>query len=110
LALIDGWSDDVVTTAAGDRIPNIEQLRETQRRRRASSTPAQQLFATLLGLEVSPRLTREASAFWKSIREEQSMDKRDGIWAGILPTADDLKNPSAFISSTEIPDDLSGLL
>ena len=110
LALIDGWSDDVVTTAAGDRIPNIEQLRETQRRRRASSTPAQQLFATLLGLEVSPRLTREASAFWKAIREEQSMDKRDGLWAGILPTAEDLKNPSAFISSTEIPDDLSGLL
>ena len=110
LALIDGWSDDVVTTAAGDRIPNIEQLRETQRRRRASSTPAQQLFATLLGLEVSPRLTREASAFWKAIREEQSIDKRDGIWAGILPTADDLQNPSAFISSTEIPDDLSGLL
>jgi putative hydrolase len=110
LALIDGWSDDVVTTAAGDRIPNIEQLRETQRRRRASSTPAQQLFATLLGLEVSPRLTREASAFWKAIREEQSMDKRDGLWAGILPTAEDLKDPSAFISSTEIPDDLSGLL
>lgn len=110
LALIDGWSDDVVTTAAGDRIPNIEQLRETQRRRRASSTPAQQLFATLLGLEVSPRLTREASAFWKAIREEQSLDKRDGIWAGILPTAEDLQNPSAFISSTEIPDDLSGLL
>jgi len=110
LALIDGWSDDVVTTAAGDRIPNIEQLRETQRRRRASSTPAQQLFATLLGLEVSPRLTREASAFWKAIREEQSIEKRDGIWAGILPTSDDLQNPSAFISSTEIPDDLSGLL
>jgi uncharacterized protein (DUF2342 family) len=63
-----------------------------------------------LGLEVSPRLTREASAFWKAIREEQSIDKRDGIWAGILPTADDLQNPSAFISSTEIPDDLSGLL
>lgn len=110
LALIDGWSDDVVTTAAGDRIPNIEQLRETQRRRRASSTPAQQLFATLLGLEVSPKLTREASAFWKSIREEHSLDVRDRIWAGILPTAGDLKNPSAFISSTQIPDDLSGLL
>ena len=110
LALIDGWSDDVVTAAAGDRIPNIEQLRETQRRRRASAAPAQQLFATLLGLEVSPRLTREASAFWKAIREEHSLDTRDGLWAGILPTADDLKDPSAFISSTQIPDDLSGLL
>jgi uncharacterized protein (DUF2342 family) len=55
-------------------------------------------------------MTREASAFWKSVREEQSIDIRDGLWAGILPTADDLKDPSAFISSTQIPDDLSGLL
>jgi putative hydrolase len=110
LALIDGWTDDVVTTAAGDRMPNIEALRETQRRRRAASTPAQQLFATLLGLEVSPRLTREASAFWRTIREESQIESRDALWAGILPTADDLKNPSGFIASTTVPDDLSGLL
>jgi putative hydrolase len=110
LALIDGWTDDVVITAAGDRMPNIEALRETQRRRRAASTPAQQLFATLLGLEVSPRLTREASAFWRTIREESQIESRDALWAGILPTADDLKNPSGFIASTTVPDDLSGLI
>ena len=37
LALIDGWTDEVVSLAAGDRIPSIEQLRESHRRRRASS-------------------------------------------------------------------------
>ena len=110
LALIDGWTDDVVTTAAGDRMPNIEALRETQRRRRAASTPAQQLFATLLGLEVSPRLTREASAFWRTIREESQIESRDALWAGILPSADDLKDPKAFIASSTVPDDLSGLI
>ena len=110
LALIDGWSDDVVTTAAGDRIPNIEQLRETQRRRRASSTPAQQLFATLLGLEVSPKLTREASAFWQKVRESKDVASRDALWSGILPNADELLDPVAFLSSTQVPDDLSGLL
>jgi putative hydrolase len=110
LALIDGWTDDVVTTAAGDRMPNIEALRETQRRRRAASTPAQQLFATLLGLEVSPRLTREASAFWRTIREESQIESRDALWAGILPSADDLKDPKAFIASSAVPDDLSGLI
>lgn len=110
LALIDGWVDDVVTTSSGDRMPNIEALRETQRRRRAASTPAQQLFATLLGLEVSPRLTREASAFWRTIREESHIGSRDALWAGILPSADDLKDPKAFIASTAVPDDLSGLI
>jgi putative hydrolase len=110
LALIDGWSDEVVSLAAGDRIPSIEQLRESHRRRRASSSPAQQLFSSMLGLQVSPKLTREASTFWKKIREVKSVGERDQIWSGLLPTADDLLDPEKFLTSTSIPDDLSGLL
>jgi putative hydrolase len=110
LALIDGWSDEVVSLAAGDRIPSIEQLRESHRRRRAASSPAQQLFSSMLGLQVSPKLTREASAFWKKIREVKSVGERDQIWSGLLPTADDLLDPEKFLTSTSIPDDLSGLL
>ena len=109
LALIDGWTDEVTALAAGDRLPAIEQLRETLRRRRASAAPAQQLFSSMLGLQVSPKLTREASAFWKKIREVKSISERDQIWSGLLPTADDLLDPEKFIASTSIPDDLSGL-
>ena len=109
-ALIDGWTDEVTALAAGDRLPAIEQLRETLRRRRAASSPAQQLFSSMLGLQVSPKLTREASAFWKKIREVKSIADRDQIWSGLLPTADDLLDPEKFLASTTIPDDLSGLL
>jgi len=110
LALIDGWSEDVVTHAAGDRLPNIGALQETLRRARATSAPAQQLFSSLFGLQVSPRLAREASAFWKQVREIKDIDARDRIWSGILPTADDLLTPESFLKSLEVPDDLSGLL
>jgi putative hydrolase len=110
LALIDGWSEEVVTIAAGDRLPNIGALQETLRRRRATSAPAQQLFSTLFGLQVSPRLAREASAFWKQVREIKDVEARDRIWSGILPTADDLLTPESFLKSLEVPDDLSGLL
>jgi putative hydrolase len=109
LALIDGWTDEVIALAAGERLPAIEQLRETLRRRRASAAPAQQLFSSMLGLQVSPKLTREASAFWKKIREVKSISERDQIWSGLLPTADDLLDPEKFVASTSIPDDLSGL-
>ena len=109
-ALIDGWTDEVTALAAGDRLPAIEQLRETLRRRRAAASPAQQLFSSMLGLEVSPKLTREASAFWKKIREVKSIAQRDQIWSGLLPTAEDLLDPEKFLASTSIPDDLSGLL
>jgi putative hydrolase len=110
LALIDGWSEEVVALAAGDRLPNIGALQETLRRGRATSAPAQQLFSTLFGLQVSPRLAREASVFWKRVRELKDVEARDRIWSGILPTADDLLTPESFLKSLEVPDDLSGLL
>ena len=109
LALIDGWSEDVVSLAAGDRLPNLVALQETLRRRRATSAPAQQLFATMFGLQVSPKLAREAATFWKAVREVKDCEGRDRIWSGILPTADDLLTPQSYLASIEIPDDLSGL-
>jgi putative hydrolase len=110
LALIDGWSEEVVSLAAGERLPNIAALQETLRRRRATSAPAQQLFSALLGLQVSPRLAREATAFWRQVRELKDVESRDRVWSGILPTADDLLTPESFLKSLEVPDDLSGLL
>jgi putative hydrolase len=110
LALVDGWADDVTTLAAGDRIPSITALRELHRRKRATSAPAQQLFKTMLGLEVSPKLAREASAFWSRVREVRDVSSRDQLWSGILPSATELLAPDLFLASTEIPDDLSGLI
>ena len=82
LALIDGWADEVTTLAAGDRLPALEQLREMYRRQRATNAPSQQLFKSLLGLEVSPKLAREASAFWQKVRQERDIATRDRIWSG----------------------------
>ena len=110
LALVDGWADEVATLAAGDRIPSITALRELHRRTRATNAPSQQLFKTMLGLEVSPKLSREASAFWSRIRELKGTSARDQIWSGILPNANELLAPDLFLASTEIPDDLSGLI
>lgn len=110
LALVDGWADDVATQAAGDRLPSITSLRELHRRTRATSAPSQELFKKMLGLEVSPKLSREASAFWGAVREAKGIQGRDGIWSAILPTATELLAPDLFLASTAIPDDLSGLI
>jgi putative hydrolase len=112
LALIEGWIDAVVTKAAGERLPSMIKLRESQQRRRATNSPTQQLFATLVGLEVSPRRTREAIAFWEKVAELKDIQSRDQVWeeAILLPTADQLLNPEEFLKSRTIPDDLSGLI
>jgi putative hydrolase len=102
LALIEGWIDAVVTKAAGDRLPSMIKLRETQQRRRATNSPTQQLFATLVGLEVSPRRTREAITFWERVAELKDIEVR--------PTGLDLLDAEAFLKGRTIPDDLSGLI
>jgi putative hydrolase len=109
LALIDGWADDVTTLAAAGRLPSIDSLRETVRRRRATSSPVQQLFSSLFGLEVSPRMSREASAFWLQLRDLRDVAARDQIWSGILPTHAELTDVEGYLRSVEVPDDLSEL-
>ena len=109
LALIDGWVEAVITLAADNRLPSLSSLSELLRRERVSNSPIQQLFKALFNLEVSPKRTREALNFWREIRVQRDLDTRDKIWSGILPTEKELTDPIAFIGSTEIPDDLSGL-
>lgn len=110
LALIEGWVQTVVTAALGERLPGEGALSETLRRRRASGGPAEQTFATLVGLELRPRKLREAGALWQRLTEAAGMDARDAVWQhpDLLPGADDLDDPAAFIDRV-IGGDTSGL-
>ena len=112
LALIEGWIDYVSTKAIGERLPSYPALSETLRRGRATKSPTQQLFATLLGLEVSPRKMRECSHFWFEVESEIGLAGRDQRWEdpALLPKSQDLADVSKFLNSTTVPDDLSGLL
>jgi putative hydrolase len=101
LALIEGWVDAVVAAATAERMPGAEALREALRRRRATGGPAEQTFATLVGLELRPRRLREAAALWWSVTEKHGVTGRDAIWShpDLLPTADDLDDPLGFADS-----------
>ena len=80
LALIEGWVQTVVNAALGDRIPGAAALGETLRRRRATGGPAEQTFATLVGLELRPRKLREAAALWERLTQAAGVDARDAVW------------------------------
>jgi putative hydrolase len=110
LALIEGWVQVVVAAALGDRIPGAAALSETLRRRRASGGPAEQTFATLVGLELRPRKMREAAALWERLTQAAGVDARDAIWQhpDLLPSADDLDEPAGFIDRV-IGGDTSGI-
>jgi putative hydrolase len=110
LALIEGWVQTVVTAALGDRIPGTAALSETLRRRRATGGPAEQTFATLVGLELRPRKLREAAVLWERLTEAAGIDARDAVWQhpDLLPSASDLDEPASFIDHV-IGGDTSGI-
>lgn len=127
LACVEGWVEDVVDQAARDRLPSAAALRETVRRRRAAGGPAERAFASLVGMELRPRLVREAGAAFAALRSLGSVAERDALWShpDLLPTADDLADPLGFVERARagassagaigtgaidaVPDDLSGL-
>lgn len=102
LALVEGWVDDVVEEALGERLPTAVQLRETIRRRRAAGGPAERTFSTLVGMELRPRLAREAATLFGVVRAGRGAEARDGLWAhpDLLPGPDDLTDPLAFLESS----------
>ncbi|KAK1181963.1 zinc-dependent metalloprotease [Streptomyces sp. NBS 14/10] len=104
LALVEGWVDAVVHAAAAPHLPSADALRETLRRRRASGGPAEQTFATLIGLELRPRRLRDASRLWASLTDARGLDGRDGLWAhpDMLPTAEDLDDPDGFVHREQL--------
>ena len=98
LALVEGWVDEVVTAAAEPHLPAAAALRETVRRRRATGGPAEQAFATLVGLELRPRRLRDAAALWSALTAARGSEGRDAVWGhpDLLPTAEDLDDPAAY--------------
>jgi putative hydrolase len=100
LALVEGWVDEVVNAAATSHLPSASALRESVRRRRATGGPAEQTFATLVGLELRPRRMREAAALWAALLADRGIDGRDAVWAhpDLLPTSDDLDDPASYVA------------
>ena len=110
-ALIDGWIDEVSASAALEHLPSLPALRESARRGRATGGPMQKAFAALIGLEISPRASRDAATFFNYIADNESISQRDELWSSpeLLPTIEELANPSEFRKGRSAPDDLSTL-
>lgn len=100
LALVEGWVTEVAATAALPHLPHTYPLREMIRRRRAAGGPAEQTFATLVGLELRPRRSREATDLFSHLLAAGGPQARDAVWAhpDLLPDDSDLDDPAGYHS------------
>ena len=87
-------------------MPTAAKLQEAVRRRRAAGGPAEETFASLVGLELRPRRLRDASTLWGSLRTRQGAEARDGVWMSphLLPTDADLDDPLGFREGADAPE------
>ena len=97
LALIEGWVS-VVTEDATRNLPKAPQLTEIMARRRIDGGPSEQVFENLVGLELRPRLVREAQQFWRWYENAHGIEARDGLWdtPETLPTPAELEDFTAY--------------
>ncbi|MCA5892470.1 zinc-dependent metalloprotease [Isoptericola sp. NEAU-Y5] len=98
LALVEGWVTEVAAAAALPHLPHTYPLREMMRRRRAAGGPAEHTFSTLVGLELRPRRSREATALFAHLLAEGGPEARDAVWQhpDLLPDDADLDDPAGY--------------
>ena len=98
LALVEGWVDHVVAQATAQWMPNAPQLEEIVHRRRASGTAVTSVFTELLGLDLHPRLVRDAKNLWAALLHHRGAEGRDAVWGhpDMLPTSVQLADPLPF--------------
>jgi len=106
LAFIEGWVDEVVDQATRETMPAAASLAEAMRRRRAAGGPAEQTFASLVGLELRPRRLRDASTLFAALRDRFGPEARDAVWThpDLMPTAADLDDPLGFTPTSSDTD------
>lgn len=100
LALVEGWVDEVSERAVQPHLPNLAALSEAVRRRRASGGPAERVFASLVGLQLRPRLMREAAALFTAVEDAEGAAGRDETWKhpDFVPTAAELPDPASYLA------------
>src|ERR671913_1213 len=100
LALVEGWVDEVVSQATAQWMPAARALAEAVRRARATGGPAEETFATLVGLELRPRRMRDAANLWAALRDARGLEGRDAVWShpDLVPTSTDLDDPLGFVA------------
>jgi putative hydrolase len=108
LALITGWINVVVVAAAGDRLPTMDRLIESARRRRATGGPAAQTVEVGVGVKLAPAKVRAATRLWRSLGEARGASGREAVWAhpDLMPGAADLEDPEDFASVEDALRDL----
>ncbi|MCI7551835.1 MAG: zinc-dependent metalloprotease [Actinomycetaceae bacterium] len=115
LSLVEGWVSEVAARAVAPHLPHAVALREMFNRRYATDNPAKNVWGTQLGMELEPKLLRQAVRFWQLAEARLGIEQRDALWnhPDLLPSPAALEMPESFFaeqSSSDIEQELDSFL
>ncbi len=100
MTLVEGHADVVMDLAAPAVIKTLPEIRaKFESRRKAGSSPIDQLLRRVLGMDAKMRQYREGAAFVRSVVDRIGMDGFNQVWtsAETLPTKAEITDPSAWL-------------
>ncbi|MPZ73534.1 MAG: hypothetical protein GEU74_09935 [Nitriliruptorales bacterium] len=99
VSFVEGYSETIVTAAAGDRLTSLGRIQEAARRRRAEKGPGESSLEQLLGLDLKPGDVRLGPAFCQAVITARGISGLDRAWRSpeALPSADELSEHSHWL-------------
>jgi len=99
VAFVEAYAEVVIGAAGETRLTALGRIEEAMRRRRAERGPGERMLNQLIGLDLLPRLVRDARAFCDAVIAARDQAGLDRVWRDPrnLPTAEDFEDPSRWL-------------
>jgi putative hydrolase len=95
MAVVEGYGDRMIDTAATGLIPEADRIRRALDERRSEPSGSEQMLSSLIGLELRQADYGKGAAFCAEIARRWGDDAPERLWEGpeMLPTAAELEDP-----------------
>jgi coenzyme F420 biosynthesis associated uncharacterized protein len=104
MALIEGHAEHVMDAAGAAVLPSLPKLRQALERRRREKPPLVKLIERLLGLDLKLRQYVIGKRFCDAVVRDWGVEGLNRAWGApdLLPTLDELDDPSAWVRRTQV--------
>lgn len=100
MCMVEGYSNHVMNAVGRDLLPTYDTISRRFEQRKSRRSPADELFGRITGLKLKMEQYRLGEEFIDAIVAARSHDVARRVWEGpeFLPTMDEIRNPSAWLS------------
>jgi putative hydrolase len=103
MSIIEGYSNYIMNAVGQRLLPSYDIIRERIEQRAARRSPAEKLFIKITGLALKMEQYKMGESFINQVVAERGVSVANRVWEGptMLPTMEELRNPSAWIERVE---------